>query len=118
MIHSVCAGKLAAELLSGGDHVGERGIDLWVLAVLSPQSGLIQRMLASSTASILRARSAISRRKESGRVDVVDPGADARAVLDSLANTERVSLVRELDPIVITSASMSMMEWMMSLKLE
>lgn len=95
------------------------GITSVYLRVLSPQSGFTHKMLVSRTASILLILSAIS------SVDGIlgewmsyTPGPIPAPYFTPSRNTERsFSSDREFS-IVITSASMSMMEWIMSLKLE
>eukprot|EP00474_Spongospora_subterranea_P001562 CRZ02020.1 hypothetical protein [Spongospora subterranea] len=95
------------------------GLTSVYLRVLRPQSGLTQRMLVSRTASILLILSAIS------SVDGIlgewmsyTPGPMPAPYFTPSRNTER-SFSSDLEfSMVITSASMSIIEWMMSLKFE
>jgi len=89
------------------------------LRVLSPQSGFTHKMFFSSTASILLILSAISSVGGIlGEWMSYTPGPIPAPYFTPSRNTERsFSSEREFS-MVITSASMLMMEWMMSLKLE
>jgi hypothetical protein len=83
---SLGAGELGADELSGGDHVGQGGLDLRVLAGLEAAVGVHPEDVGvQHRQHLVDAVGDLLSRRDPGGVDVVDTGADARAVLDALA---------------------------------
>ena len=107
-----------AQGLGCGNHVGQRGNHLRPLARLEATVRIHPQALRRHTLRcLLHQLHDVRLRRDVGRVDVVHAGPDLVGILEALESVQQLMSEREVS-MVITSASMAAMAWMMSLNSE